>query len=125
MIARHTVACVLAASISALAAASAAAPAAASAQPPAPVLQYNQRYVMHQFDNDTIAVLDTADGKVWTALIAQYGFKTWRAYDLNAVAKERNLPDTAPPAALAQRTVHARSTVRVFNVTTGAGDNEQ
>lgn len=153
MKAHHTAAWMLACSVLALAAPPAAVPAASKAPPPAPLLQYNQRYVMHQLDNDTIAVLDTAEGKVWTALIAQYGFKTWRVYDLNAVAKERNLADT-PPAAFARLAVHARYNVRVFpgfvsffdtltgrvwtcrhskgildmwkchNVATGAGDNE-
>ena len=75
----------------------------------------DSRYVMLQLDNETIAVLDTADGLVWTALIAQYSFKTWRAYDLNGIAKERKMPDSPAPPALAQRAVHARYTVRVFS----------
>ncbi len=109
---RVSICALMLASVSALAAPP---PAPTSAAPPAPVLQYNQRYVMHQLDNETIAVLDTSEGKVWTALIAQYGFKTWRAYDLNAIAKERNMPDTAPPAVLARRAVHSRYNLRTFS----------
>lgn len=86
--------------------------ATAAVQPP--VLQYTPRYVFHQLDTETIAVLDTAEGKVWTALLTQYGFKAWRAYDLNAIAKERNMPDVGAPAGLGQRLVYGRYTVRLF-----------
>lgn len=114
MTAHQTTVCVLAAGMCALVVLPAVGGAATSVPSSAPVLQYNQRYVLQQLDNDTIVVLDTAEGKVWTGLMAQYGFKTWRFYDLHAVATERKVPETAPPAVFAQRTVHARYTVHVF-----------
>ncbi len=65
--------------------------AAKTATELAPIVDYRPRYVQTDFDGSTVSFLDTATGRVVFGQRFSSGIDTWRAYDLNKIAKKKGM----------------------------------
>ena len=77
----------------------------------APIVDYRPRYVQIDFDGSTVSFLDTATGRVVFGQRFSSGIDTWRAYDLNKIAKKKGMFPLSLDKSYENRLVNQRYTM--------------